>query len=433
MFRLVVTAHALLLIVLLASAELLRVPEQFPAIQAALDASADRDTISVRIGFYAEALTAPPHFVYLIGDTNRIDDSLHRPEVNPSALPGSINLACLTLPIGSAISVSGFSFVNGPEMFPRNDSVGGIKYYTFDSIIVRDCLFDSVYHGIFRGTPSARPRFLIERCEFHDMTYSSINARGPAVIRDCLVHGQSVSGFSVLDSSLIENCRFTGTIQNSMCGAFRNDNVIRNNSFGPGTHGMEAMSIYSRGGNDSILNNVFNCTSTAWKLMLVVSEGLPVVCQGNTFADSSANASLIAITTSEDDLATEEVHLRFLENRMMGGNSDGQSVKGIHVRSIVSQVEIRGNQFDEVGGQGAVIRVDSNAFHHVIQENFFEGTAYAIENNSSYELDARRNWYGDSTGPHHALLNLQGLGDSLSSHHPIDFMPWLSDSSLWST
>ncbi len=38
--------------------------------------------------------------------------------------------------------------------------------------------------------------------------------------------------------------------------------------------------------------------------------------------------------------------------------------------------------------------------------------------------DARFNWWGDSTGPYHPLLNPAGRGDSVSNR--VDFRPWLS-------
>ncbi len=90
----------------------------------------------------------PPLFVYLIGDSATSEDSLLRPVIDPSTLDSSTERSCMTLPEGSSITIENFVFRNGEQMYPRIHP-GGIVYFTYDSIIVRECLFDSVYHGIF--------------------------------------------------------------------------------------------------------------------------------------------------------------------------------------------------------------------------------------------------------------------------------------------
>lgn len=59
-----------------------------------------------------------------------------------------------------------------------------------------------------------------------------------------------------------------------------------------------------------------------------------------------------------------------------------------------------------------------------MQDCNFENTGVALVTNLSFH--AEMNWWGDSTGPYHAELNPDGLGDEIIG--PVDFIPWLLDS-----
>ncbi len=52
----------------------------------------------------------------------------------------------------------------------------------------------------------------------------------------------------------------------------------------------------------------------------------------------------------------------------------------------------------------------------------FEGNGYGVYNNSSLDIDARYNDWGDPTGPYHPTLNPSGRGDGVSDH--VIFDPW---------
>ncbi len=408
------------------------VPNEIPTLQAALDTCANRDTIFASIGVYAEALLAPPRFVYMIGDTQTVADSLLRPVLDPSSLDSSTSLSIMRVPAGASVSFERFVFRNGPEMFPHIGT-GGIVYGSYDSMIVKDCLFDSVARGIFPFDLQARPHSLIERCEFVDMQGPCANLRGPATVRECYVHGNGFSGFGVFDSSLVENCRFTGNTENGWLESYRHDAMIRDNTFGPGTHGSPPLVVVSRGGADSVLNNVFNCTGVAWKMMVSAGEGPPVVISGNLITDTSATPGRVASLVEDYDVATDELHVVFSDNVVSGGGDLLYGTKAISLSSEFIGVEISHNRFINIPGGGEVIEADSNVYHHVVRNNIFSGNAYAIRTYSAFTLDARLNWWGDSTGPYHAVLNPGGLGDSLDSAHPIDFEPWWMDTLFWST
>ncbi len=265
------------------------------------------------------------------------------------------------------------------------------------------------------------------------MRWSCGNLRGPAHIRNCYIHGECRSGFGVFDSSIVENCHFTGNVENGWLEAYRHSTVIRNNTFGPGNHGSFALYDYSRGGNDTIQYNIFNCTSSAYKIGLTSRQGLPVVCQYNVITDTSEDANHVASMLYDDTIGEEGIRIQFTENTVSGGGTVQRAAKGIYLPDFVAGIEIRNNRFENINATGAVIMVDSNAYHHLINENYFSDNDYAIRNRSSFELNAERNWFGHPSGPFHALLNPEALGDSVNSDKPIDFHPWLTDTTLWSS
>jgi len=407
-----------------AFAEVWRVPEEVSTIQAALNLTADRDTISIGSGVYAEALWSPPHFVYLIGD------STDRPIIDPSALDSARSVSCLVVSDSGSVACSYLIFRSGAEMYPRTRP-SGVVYQKSDSLIFRDCLFDSLYHGIFFGIIDARPHFVIERCEFLDMRYTCGNLRGPAHIRDCLIHGDNVSGLAVFDSSIIERCTFTGTMEYLWLDTFRHTTMVRDNTFGPGQHGAMAVEILSRGGADSVLNNFFLCQGN--KLVVQVGAGAPVFVSGNCFSDDTGQSTGSAVAAGDfAGLATDSSRV-IIENNVIRDMTAQNFPKAFYCDNLIGSVSLHRNTIRNLTGPGPAISIDSNAFRHQILENLISGTGYALRSYSGWELDARRNWWGDTTGPYHETLNPAGLGDSIDSQHPIDFLPWLTDTVLWSS
>jgi hypothetical protein len=134
-----------------------------------------------------------------------------------------------------------------------------------------------------------------------------------------------------------------------------------------------------------------------------------------------------------------------LDNFALGGGSGGE----------ISDAVICGNVIDGVStvSPSFGIRLSGFVTNTTIEENvvsgcdmsFFgtvdfygDGTAYPVDtliNNNNFDgnggglvwdgsvlLDARFNWWGDASGPYHAVLNPGGLGDSVSDG--VWFAPW---------
>ena len=59
----------------------------------------------------------------------------------------------------------------------------------------------------------------------------------------------------------------------------------------------------------------------------------------------------------------------------------------------------------------------------------FENTEYGIEasNNEGHNINARNNYWGNTSGPYHIEDNPNGKGDNINGN--IEFSPWLDDES----
>ncbi len=120
---------------------------------------------------------------------------------------------------------------------------------------------------------------------------------------------------------------------------------------------------------------------------------------------------------------------RFADN--FTGTEGSQVGKLIRVTSRRGSCVIEGNRFYSNGpGSGPCIQVDSLGNSIDPRQNVFHGNQYAIRNEVG-QLDARFNYWGDSTGPYHEELNPDGLGDEVRGN--VLFNPWYPDTSFLET
>jgi hypothetical protein len=84
----------------------------------------------------------------------------------------------------------------------------------------------------------------------------------------------------------------------------------------------------------------------------------------------------------------------------ISGNTIANNTVGIQVEAAVNAVNIPTNR-----------------------NNIFGNSLYGIRNFNSLTLDAKYNWWGNETGPHHSVLNPNGSGDNVSDN--VEFKPWL--------
>jgi len=59
----------------------------------------------------------------------------------------------------------------------------------------------------------------------------------------------------------------------------------------------------------------------------------------------------------------------------------------------------------------------------ITQSSIHDNVSSGIANYSSNVIEAASNWWGDVSGSHHSVLNVFGIGDSVSNN--VNFIPWL--------
>jgi len=431
----------------IASARVLSVPGEYATIQAAFDALQDEDTIQVAAGTYAEALSAPPLSFLIRGDAP--SDSNDPPAIiDPSSLPGSDSLTCLFLPEGSHPVVEYLTFRNREAMYPRvvPGRSAGIIPNASSPVLIRSCVFDSVYIAVRPWAADSPVDLRLESCRFMDCQDGCVSpgVGGLLLAEDCTFGGHlSVGGSSLVHGShapIIRHCRFLGEPGWGYLHCLRDSATIEECTFGPAEGvGYEAVVFYSRGVNRISNCEVFDLPSSCNAITIspradeMDPEWPPTYLSGNVFMsdveDSSIHTRGIYI-----DRAWDEPNRGFAAS--LDDNTfvrSGPSAGSPWIPAVYGNapVEMYRNRFMNLNGsQWAIFEPDSGALPSLLRDNLFCSSDWAVRApiyaNSS--VDARWNWWGDITGPHHPFLNPDGLGQEVSFW--VEFEPWRTDTNL---
>jgi len=142
----------LCLLVLGAGATILRVPQAFPGVQAALDASGDGDTVLVDRGTWPGLLQSPVHSLLLCSQYLFSQDSADIVETVLDGEDAGTILTVNTLGV-SLLTVTGFTMRRGRCDY--NQTVGDIGGAVHISNDANACFTDMVFadNGCVRGTP----------------------------------------------------------------------------------------------------------------------------------------------------------------------------------------------------------------------------------------------------------------------------------------
>ena len=414
------------------SARVIEVPGEAPTVQAGLDNLADGDTVLVAIGVYAEALIAPPlHFV-LRGDVEVDTGDYSRPLMDPSSLPGSDSLACLVLPAGSHPVIEHFRFRNGPEMFPRvpGGHYGGIVSSAMD-VRMTGCQIDSTYVG-FKQIPDAGV-ITLEQCQFRNDTAACLSGTWAVWhAEDCFFSARAfmVVSFAAPGSSFMR-CHFgeSHSVGGYLLHAIGDSTVIEDCVFGP-DHSSYAM-LDMNHGTARISNNLFVDSRTMYAIAVELSDGNPVVIEDNVLHHLRYDDILLTL---------DGVYLHWDEGSGTGRlvevrnniftDLTGYAHRAKAIYSIRAGANVIANRFYDLDHDSLpAVALDSGDDDFlVLRENLFWTTGLAVRGDTY--VDARWNWWGDSTGPYHETRNPFGQGDTVDGD--LQFEPWYPDSSFLS-
>jgi hypothetical protein len=421
----------------------LRVPEEYATIQGALDSLQDGDTVLVAVGVYAEALRGPPRSAYVLkGDVIPDTGNYPRPVVDPSTLPRPDTVTCLILnPLSANIVLEDFAFRNGREMYdsiPRSRA-GGVSNFSRD-LTVRRCLFDSTYYGVGAGT-----NLTLEDCRFEwNRVFCARTNSGPIVATNCLfscVDG-GLSNVVAYSNSSFRNCVFRDNHNGQLLFtvAACDSVLIEDCVFGPyGPNFDPPLQMWVHAGNV-----VRNCVFTGCQLGVAVlgltmycnnDDPLPVTVTGNVFENYQGGLGYggAAIVNGCQD-AEQSVFWGVIENNTFQDGSSNPANPMANAVYAEGKMMVRGNRFARLDPPThpdvQAYRVDNGPLDTLtLRENLFDASGLAASV-SLARIDARWNWWGDSTGPYHPSLNPDGQGGEVGNG--VIFDPWYPDTSFLS-
>ncbi len=222
------------------------------------------------------------------------------------------------------------------------------------------------------------------------------------IVDECLVL-QNTDGIDILDgsSNTLTNNRCTGNeIGIHLSRSHGNtiaDNICDTNDY---------YGIYLFDSDDGVMSrNV--CTNNTIGIFLSDAHSNEV--ENSTLADNEEDG--IQIRDSDDNL---------IHYSTIAGNTES----GVYLH-LSSGNDLMHNMLSQ-NGKGVIlsgISMNNTAnFNEIVDNSLFGMDA---SSNNGYIADARMNWWGQLSGPHHPAANANGTGDRISDD--ILFDPWLND------
>jgi hypothetical protein len=417
-------AIALLSLPALLLGNVIRVPADLSTIQAALDAIADQDTVLVANGEYLEHLLAPPFTFYLLGDVPIDTGDFARPIIDPSTLIED-SACALRLVVGSRPYVERIRFHNQLDMFNRSRYGGGVYLEQGDSATFRYCAFDSTYLAFYQDWHHHADFVELDHCVFRyyitqtDLRETSVHAH------DCLFADLTWTYSLVCGSnSTIESCHFAQSRWTYLTSSGGNA-VVEDCVFGPGGP-HESVMVYLDDFKGRFANNLLQNSTIQDGVDVFPALPAGAVIEGNTFYNLNRVPPVVAsvlcvFCNTDDNGAFYQVKHNVMQACTLGTFSRAIRAKGHGM--------FTNNRIYDLGSPTipAILMEGDNVA--VFHDNLIFNTGLAMRANlNGAPLDARLNWWGDSTGPYNANANPQGTGEEVGNN--ILFDPWLQDSSL---
>jgi len=409
---------AVLLLAASLAADVLRVPQEYPTIQEALDGLAATDTVLISRGVYEEALIAPPRRFALIGVFEQ-DSAAPRPIVDATDVAGVDTMAALTLPESSFVSIENLCF--------RNWERNGITTLA-DTTELTNCVVESTEVGLIQAIPFVGKVLIVTGCRFRACSRRCVNGRGGNYLfatRSVFLGDVENEGLALVlgGNAVLSMCTFSKLVEGTLLIAANSE--ITDCVFGP-TRGQQF-------------------TGT------IALDGPIVRFNGNLVVGCENGARALVVGSSTPD--SIEIRENIFRNcRGVLGN-EGTIGFVIYPDDTNLGPLISGNRFENCSGyiycddispsSGTPVRIENNWFIHdsvnglpaiggawpwletpiTLRNNVFINCGYALH--GSPATDAAFNYWGDASGPYHELNNPGGLGDTVTG--PVSFVPWLED------
>ncbi len=439
--------HILLLAFALAvprclSATIHRVPEDFDTIQDAINAARTGDTVLVSPGTYYENLTfqgkalALGSLTLTTGDTAYVSWTII--DGSDAGNPDSASTLYICDQPDTLSQVVGFTITGGQgiklEEFPDTRNGGGIAI-RWSRVSVHDChIVDNgpVFSGgglvlIGGGLKVRQCRFRANFATFggaFTTVYGSIECHGCEIcyhydtyevcwvnscdfcIRDCSFHHNYVAG----------NSAFTAA---SSSGLFVDNRVHHNTAYGP----LSSCVVFGNGSEVNIdSNEIWQNEGTVCTIGLG-STG-PCSLRWNFIHDNSVTENAGGLFGSGREAYQYIYQNSFVGN--VGGYGGAVCAGGLWLAEFVGNY-FESNQATSPAGAGALACIQPS--HVLMRRNIIEfNDSLAVGGEILVDplhraVDAIENFWGHPSGPHHPVLNPDGLGNAAGDC--VRFIPWL--------
>ncbi|MCB1058748.1 MAG: T9SS type A sorting domain-containing protein [Calditrichaeota bacterium] len=453
-------AIALIFASIAANAALIRVPQDAPTIQGAIDLAQVRDTVMIDSGRYVESVEVPSRGLTLCssfilsGDTNDIQGCVWQGVNN-----GDDSLRCISSDAVSGndptLHIIGIRFVNSGTYFL--DEGGAIRIFLQDAEI-EHCRFDSCYAGYGGAIAVRLGSAVISNCTFSNCGQlrlaSVLRVREGRVLMDTCVVENDTTFEDIFETPVLFWVQASNlTVRNT---------VFRNIGYYPYEWG--GTFVYGSKPPDSV--EFIGCEAYDNHIEVMVSDGgLPIrylridSCHfhdniltqalydqssfdslttfqaiGNVFESFAPYAraqmhGLFALDTASQNETRVEFNL---VQDIHGGHTSFCSIFGnSHRQRTVKRNFILDNSNHSVTWppSGQVLTLGDG--DRELEENIFAGNiGYAVYqgpiNATSY---AQRNYWNHATGPYDSVGNPGGQGDTVEWR--IQYEPWEEDTSFF--
>lgn len=347
--------------------------EHYEFVQNAIDAAGVNSTVIVHDGTYTEDLSIPATKTNL--------------EIKPYAgssvtIKGVQNVPATSFPLAipnikvnaSGVKIHGFT-IEGPDYTSGNYSSG----------IIIGAPNVEVYDNAFKVTPAANLDEISQAIQtYHKNAQPGVDISGLSIHNNTFTHlSAGVAGYEGIYINQDEGTSSVTVQYNQFSG-----NVVR--------------AITTERSKTTISSNV---------IMTDLAPGLPGGYQGiNVGGANDGNVADVSVTGNT-------------VNGSAGGKGFKYGIKlGYLSTSTFTNVSIINNtvQMNEVG----VLAKFSVNDVRINRNNIFGNTNYGLSvTDTSETADATYNWWGNGTGPYHAITNPSGTGDNVSDN--VDYEPWL--------
>jgi parallel beta-helix repeat protein len=214
-------------------------------------------------------------------------------------------------------------------------------------------------------------------------------------LADGMHFGNIIGGNVIINSCTVSNNAGDGVFVDNMDSSsfvITGNTMTANGKIGDRGSGIYFKSVY---GNSKI--NISGNTTSNNKM-----EGVWLI---KVYGDSDITLSNNTVSANQDagveiDNASGQAVIAIEGNKVTGSNDDA-----IHLGSVggekTPQVMVTGNTLSGNGANGVHVKSMIGDYRVSISSgnNIFDDAKYGILNESSYWIDATKNWWGDASGP----------------------------------